>query len=140
MKKFLAVSAFVLVLAACGNGDGQAEEHELEEEHESYDGSESHSHDSDLEMAMNLDNGPEPSVVIVELVMDDEPYEADRVRLEVVNESDAEDVEWIDAEAQEAGIYTAELEDVEEGAHNIILHVNGPDDLHDHIDEVFEVN
>ena len=140
MKKFLAVSVFALVLAACGEEDDQTKEHESGKAHESQDDSASHSHESDLKMTMSLDNEPEPSVMTVELAMNDNPYEADRVRLEVVNEVDEEDVEWIDAEAQEAGTYTAELEDVEEGTHNIILHVNGPDDLHDHIDEQFEVN
>lgn len=141
MKKFLILSAFVLALAACGNEEQQAEEsHGSEESHEAHSEDSSHAHDSGLEMAMELDNESNPSVMTVELNMDDEPYEADRVRLEVVNESDEEDVEWINAEVQETGIYTAELENVEEGTYNIVLHVNGPDDLHDHIDESFEVN
>lgn len=108
----------------------------LMDEHEHND----HEHSSDLDMAMTLDNDSDPSVITVELNMDDEAYEADRVRLEVVNESDEEDVQWVDAEVQETGVYEAELEDIEEGTYNVILHVNGPDDLHEHTEEVFEVN
>lgn len=115
--------------------------HEHDGDHdEEHNDDHQHGHSSDLDMSMTLDNDADPSVITVELNMDEEAYEADRVRLEVVDESDEEDIQWVDAEVQETGVYTAELDDIEEGTYNVILHVNGPDDLHEHTEEVFEVN
>lgn len=127
------LAACILTLAACGN---EAEEAESEEVHEEQA---DHDHDSDLEMVMTLDNDPEPSVMTIELEMEDEDYEADRVRLEIEDENDEENIEWIDAEAEAPGLYTAELEAIDAGTYNVVLHVNGPDELHDHSEETFEV-
>lgn len=139
MKNFILLFTLIFVLAACNNGENDAAEGEAVDETEEHSDDHAHDHDSDLEMEMMLDNGTAPSVLSTELHMDGESYEADRVRFEIVNTEDEEDVEWADAEAEEKGLYSAELEDVEPGTYNVVLHVNGPDDLHEHTDQEFEI-
>lgn len=137
MKNILLVCTLVFVMAACSSEEsGTVEEHE---EHEEHSEDHSHDHDSELAMEMSLDNEADPSVLSAELHMGDEPYAADRVRFEIVNAEDEEDVEWADAEAEDDGLYSAGLENIEPGTYDVVLHVNGPEDLHDHIDDQFEI-
>lgn len=140
MKNFILLFTLIFVLAACNNEESDSTvEGESVDETEEHSEEYAHDHDSELELEMMLDNGTEPSVLSAELHMDGEPYEADRVRFEIVNTEDEEDIEWADAEAEEKGLYSAELENIEPGTYNVVLHVNGPEDLHEHTDQEFEI-
>lgn len=141
MKKLLLATGCVLVLAACNDQEDESADavDEAEENHEEHAES-NHDHTSHLDMEMILDDEAEPPVLSAELHMEDDPYEADRVRFEIVDTTDEENVEWADGEAVDDGVYAAELEDVEAGTYNVVLHVNGPDDLHEHTEETFEIS
>ena len=130
MKKYILLLTLIFVLSACN--DGQSDSAAEGEAH-------SHDHNSELDMEMALDNETEPPVLSTELHMDGEPYEADRVRFEIVDAEDEEDIEWADAEVEEDGLYSTELENIDPGTYDVVLHVNGPDDLHEHIDQQFEI-
>lgn len=136
MKKLLLFGAF-LMLAACGNS---TEEAEGETAHETHDESESaeHQHEQVLDINLTVDNDSDPSVISVELMKDDEAYEADRVRFEVM-EPETEEITWVNAENQGEGVYTAEAADIAAGEYEITAHINGPEELHEHTHDMFEI-
>lgn len=135
MKKLLLLSGLTLALAACGNG---TEEAQSEETHEPAEESADHYHEHVLDINLTVDNEADPSVVSVELLKEDEAYEADRVRFEV-QEPETEEITWLNAEHQGDGVYTAETAEVEPGEYSITAHINGPEDLHEHTDDIFEI-
>ncbi|WP_213810542.1 FixH family protein [Jeotgalicoccus sp. WY2] len=135
MKKLLLLSGLTLALAACGNG---TEEAQSEETHEPAEESADHHHEHVLDINLTVDNEADPSVVSVELLKEDEAYEADRVRFEV-QEPETEEITWLNAEHQGDGVYTAETAEVEPGEYSITAHINGPEDLHEHTDDIFEI-
>lgn len=135
MKKLLLLSGLTLVLAACGNS---TEEAEGEEAHEPHEETAEHHHEQMLDINLTVDNEADPSVISVELLKEDEAYEADRVRFEV-EDTETEEITWLNAESEGEGIYTAETEQVEPGEYSITAHINGPEDLHEHTDDIFEI-
>lgn len=135
MKKLLLFSGLTLALAACGNS---TEEAEGEETHEPHDETAEHHHDQVLDINLTVDNEANPSVISVELLKEDEAYEADRVRFEV-EDTETEEITWLNAESEGEGIYTAETAEVEPGEYSITAHINGPEDLHEHTDDIFEI-
>lgn len=135
MKKLLLLSGLILALAACGNGTGEAKS---EETHEPAEDSAEHHHEHVLDINLTVDNETDPSVVSVELQKEDEAYEADRVRFEV-QEPETEEITWLNADHQGDGVYTAETSEIEPGEYSITAHINGPEDLHEHTDDVFEI-
>lgn len=135
MKKLLLLSGLTLALVACGNG---TEEAQSEETHEPAEESADHHHEHVLDINLTVDNEADPSVVSVELLKEDEAYEADRVRFEV-QEPETEEITWLNAEHQGDGVYTAETAEVEPGEYSITAHINGPEDLHEHTDDIFEI-
>lgn len=118
-------------------GSNSMDDHNHEHE---YRHNADHDHSSGLDILMTIDNEPNPSVISAKLNMEGKAYEADRVRLEFINEADNKDIQWIAAKSQSPEFYSAELEDIKEGTYKVILHVNGPNDLHEHLEEVFKVN
>lgn len=135
MKKLFLLFGTTLVLAACGNGTDEAQS---EETHEPADESAEHHHEHVLDINLTVDNEANPSVISVELLKEDEAYEADRVRFEV-QEPETEEITWLNAEHQGDGVYTAETAEVEPGEYSITAHINGPEDLHEHTDDIFEI-
>ncbi|MEY8559903.1 hypothetical protein AALF85_04330 [Jeotgalicoccus halotolerans] len=135
MKKLLLLSSLTLALAACGNS---TEEVEGEEAHEPHDETAEHHHEQVLDINLTVDNEADPSVISVELLKEDEAYEADRVRFEV-KDTETEEITWLNAESEGEGIYTAETAEVESGEYSITAHINGPEDLHEHTDDIFEI-
>lgn len=135
MKKLLLLSGLTLALAACGNG---TEEAQSEETHEPAEESAEHHHEHVLDINLTVDNEADPSVISVELLKEDEAYEADRVRFEV-QEPETEEITWLNAEYQGDGVYTAKAAEVEPGEYSITAHINGPEDLHEHTDDIFEI-
>ena len=135
MKKLFLLFGTTLVLAACGNGTDEAQS---EETHEPADESAEHHHEQVLDINLTVDNEADPSVISVELLKEDEAYEADRVRFEV-QEPETEEITWLNAEHQGDGVYTAETAEVEAGEYSITAHINGPEDLHEHTDDIFEI-
>lgn len=135
MKKLFLLFGTTLVLAACGNGTDEAQS---EETHEPADESAEHHHEHVLDINLTVDNEANPSVISVELLKEDEAYEADRVRFEV-QEPETEEITWLNAEHQGDGVYTAETAEVEAGEYSITAHINGPEDLHEHTDDIFEI-
>lgn len=135
MKKLLLLSGLTLALAGCGNG---TEEAQSEETHEPAEDSAEHHHEHVLDINLTVDNEVNPSEVSVELLKEDKAYEADRVRFEV-QEPETEEITWLNAEHQGGGVYTAETAEVEPGEYSITAHINGPEDLHEHTDDIFEI-
>ena len=135
MKKLFLLFGMTLVLAACGNGTDEAQS---EETHEPAEESAEHHHEQVLDINLTVDNEADPSVISVELLKEDEAYEADRVRFEV-QEPETEEITWLNAEHQGDGVYTAETAEVEAGEYSITAHINGPEDLHEHTDDIFEI-
>lgn len=135
MKKLLLLSGLTLVLAACGNG---TEEVQSEETHEPADESAEHHHEQVLDINLTVDNESDPSVISVKLLKEGEAYEADRVRFEV-GDLETEEITWLNAESDDIGLYSAETAEVEPGEYSITAHINGPDDLHEHTDDIFEI-
>lgn len=135
MKKLFLLFGMTLVLAACGN---DTEEIHSEETHETHDENEAHHHEHVLDINLTVDNESEPSVINVELLEEDEAYEADRVRFEVEN-PETEEITWLNAESKGNGLYSVETAGVEPGKYSITAHINGPDELHEHTDDVFEI-
>ena len=135
MKKLFLLFGTILVLAACGNGTDEAQS---EETHEPADESAEHHHEHVLDINLTVDNEANPSVISVELLKEDEAYEADRVRFEV-QKPETEEITWLNAEHQGDGVYTAETAEVEAGEYSITAHINGPEDLHEHTDDIFEI-
>ena len=135
MKKLLILSGLTLTLAACGNSSEEAHSDETHEPHE--EGAE-HQHEHVLDMNLMVDNETEPSVISVELLKENGAYEADRVRFEV-QKSDTEEITWLNAKEQSDGVYTAETADIPAGEYSITAHINGPEELHEHTDDIFEI-
>lgn len=135
MKKLFILSGLTLALASCGNG---ADEAKSEETHEAHEESGEYHHEHVLDINLTVDNEADPNVISVELLNDGEAYEADRVRFEV-QAPEEEDTVWLNAEHQGEGVYTAEAAEVEAGEHTIVAHINGPEELHEHTEEVFEI-
>ena len=135
MKKLFLLFGTTLVLAACGNGTDEAQS---EETHEPADESAEHHHEHVLDINLTVDNEANPSVISVELLKEDEAYEADRVRFEV-QEPETEEITWLNAEHQGDGVYTAETSEIEPGEYSITAHINGPEELHEHTDDIFEI-
>ena len=54
-------------------------------------------------------------------------------------EPETEEITWLNAEHQGDGVYTAETAEVEAGEYSITAHINGPEDLHEHTDDIFEI-
>lgn len=129
------LSSLTLALAACGNG---TEEVEGEETHETHDETAEHHHEQVLDINLTVDNEADPSVISVELLKEDEAYEADRVRFEV-EDTETEEITWLNAESEGEGIYTAEAAEVEPGEYSVTAHINGSEDLHEHTDDVFDI-
>lgn len=130
MKKLILLFGMTLVLAACGN--------DTEETHEAHDESETHHHEHVLDINLTVDNESDPSVIKVELLEEGEAYEADRVRFEV-EDPETEEITWLNAESKGNGLYSVETAGVEPGEYSITAHINGPDELHEHTDDVFEI-
>ena len=135
MKKLLLLSGLTLALAACGN---TTEEAQSEETHEPAEESAEHDHEHVLDINLTVDNEADPSIISVELLKEDEAYEADHVRFEV-QEPETEEITWLNAKEQSDGVYTAETADIPAGEYSITAHINGPEELHEHTDDIFEI-
>src|SRR5699024_10262397 len=135
MKKLLLLSGLTLVLAACGNS---TEEAEGEEAHEPHEETAEHHHEQMLDINLTVDNEADPSIISVELLKEDEAYEADGVRREV-QEPETEEITWLNAEHQGDGGYTAKTAEVGPGEYRIAAHVSGPEALHEHTDDIVEI-
>lgn len=135
MKKLLLLSGLTLALAACGN---TTEEAQSEETHEPAEESAEHDHEHVLDINLTVDSEADPSIISVELLKEDEAYEADRVRFEV-QEPETEEITWLNAEHQGDGVYTAKTAEVEPGEYSVTAHINGPEDLHEHTEDIFEI-
>ncbi len=144
MKKLLLLSSLVFLLGACNSEGSQssaeAEEEGMTDNHESHSEESSHAHSSELDMEIGLDSDSNPSVLSAELRMDGGPYEADRVRFEIIDVSDEENVSWLDGESHEDGVYTSVLENINPGTYEVVLHVNGSNELHEHTEKIIEVD
>ncbi|CEA00992.1 hypothetical protein BN1048_01193 [Jeotgalicoccus saudimassiliensis] len=135
MRKLFILSGLTLALAACSNS---SEEAHSDETHEPHDESAEHHHEHVLDMNLTVDNDSDPAVISVELLQEDEAYEADRVRFEI-QEPETEEITWLNAEHQGEGVYAAEASEIAAGEYSITAHINGPDELHEHTDDMFEV-
>lgn len=71
----------------------------------------------------------EDTDLVVQLTLDDEPYEELDVRYEVVFH---EEHDWIDAEEDATGEYTSSHTFDEAGTYEVIIHVEDDEDLHEH--------
>lgn len=133
MKKLLLIPAFAILLGACSNDANSEEKTEGHEEGHSHE--ESHDHSSSL----NMDFSYEEDDMSVLLDEGKEPYQADRVRFEIVHPEDKDATVWLNAENVDEGTYTADASELEPGSYEVVIHVNGPDELHEHTSENIEV-
>lgn len=133
MKKLLLIPAFAILLGACSNDANSEEKTEGHEEGHSHE--ESHDHSSSL----NMDFSYEEDDMSVLLDEGKEPYQADRVRFEIVHLEDKDATVWLNAENVDEGTYTADASELEPGSYEVVIHVNGPDELHEHTSENIEV-
>lgn len=66
------------------------------------------------------------------VILDEEALEDLDVRYEIVLENDKDNTEWINAEEDPAGEYSAIYTFPEEGIYNVTIHVEDDDELHEH--------
>lgn len=137
MKKLILVPAIALLLSACSNDAESEDKNEGHEEAHSHEDNaeETHNHSSVLDMEFTYGNN-ELSVALTE---EEEPYEADRVRFEVVHPEDEDATVWLNTENEGKGSYTVDASELEPGSYEVVIHVNGPEELHEHTSENIEV-
>src|SRR5699024_10857471 len=73
------------------------------------------------------------------ITMNEEALEALKVRYEIWPSDDEENIEWVDANEENAGEYIGDFTFPETGTYNIQIHVKDDDDLHEHIIKEVEV-
>ncbi|WP_411842001.1 hypothetical protein [Salinicoccus sp. HZC-1] len=139
MKKLLMIPALVFALGACSNDTDSTEKTEENTEelhaHEEENAEEGHAHSASLDMEFTYEND-EMSVL---LTQEGKRYEADRVRFEVVHREDEDATVWLKTEHEGDGNYTADASTLEPGSYETVIHVNGPEDLHEHTSENISV-
>lgn len=138
MKKLLLVPMAALLLGACSNDADSGEKSEGHEEghtHEAESTEDSHDHAS----VLNMDFAYENEEISVNLTEGGDAYEADRVRFEVVHPENDDSTVWLNTEYQGEGMYSADASDLETGKYEVVIHVNGPEELHEHTSKSIDV-
>lgn len=148
MKKFsyllMILGAFTFVLAACGKEEVEKDEHNHAEHEE---GGHDHDHDHgfhtegfDMEFTeLNDVKAGEENKLEVKITLDDADLEGARVRYEIWKEDDKDNTDWVDAEEVSAGNYAADYAFEEAATYTVRVHVEGEDDLHEHVEYEVEV-
>lgn len=82
----------------------------------------------------------EETELMVHLILDDNEFENANVRYEIWNDNNPDDRDWVDADESTAGEYVASHVFTEDGTHNIQIHVEDDDELHEHERHQVEIN
>ena len=77
--------------------------------------------------------------LVVQLELDDEPFEDANVRYEIWSEGNPDKHDWVDAEELTAGEYSSSYTFLETDTYTIVIHVEDDDDLHEHEEHEVEV-
>jgi hypothetical protein len=121
---------------------GDAESQEADDEHhddESHDHGE-HAEGFDMHFVNPEDvQAGQETDLTVHLQLDDEMLEGARVRYEITSDDDPDMHEWVDADEFESGVYSAVYAFEENGAYDIMIHVENDDGLHEHEEHQVEV-
>ncbi|WP_066187229.1 FixH family protein [Gracilibacillus timonensis] len=121
------------------NGEA-SDTHEEAATHEHEDGEHEHANDFEIAVEEPTDVSVNEEVALTsELSLDGSAYEGARVRYEIIPEG-SENHEWVEAEETEQGIYQATHTFTEAVHHDIVVHVNGDNDLHEHTEFMVHVN
>lgn len=109
-------------------GDAEAPEEDAEDTHAGF-------HTEGFDMHFNEPenvNKDENTTLETHIMLNDDPLENLNVRYEIVLENDEDNTEWIDAEEDSAGEYSATYAFPEEGTYDVTVHVEDEEDLHEH--------
>ncbi|TFJ91796.1 FixH family protein [Lentibacillus salicampi] len=121
-------------------GEGSSDETAGENEE---DGGHEHGHHADgfsmdFSQPKNVQTGQETDLT-VQLQMDEEPLENANVQYEITSDDNSDFHEWVDADENEAGEYSAAYAFDEAGAYTMTIHVKNDDGLHEHEEHEVEV-
>src|SRR5699024_9988111 len=114
-------------------GDAEESDDDAEEEHFHTEG-----FDMQFENPEDVSENDEIELA-TQITIDEEALEDLNVRYEIWPANDEDNIEWVDAEENEAGEYIGNYTFPETGRYEVQIHVKDDDDLHEHAMKEIEV-